>query len=82
MRKDLQTDQLPLSTRIYQAEEQYANIDIEEALNNLQGLDIDQRGQLLLAGENYRMFMYGKDLPPNMPSFKEMEDTRTGERYG
>lgn len=74
MRKDPQTNQLPLSTRIYQAEEQYANIDIEEALNNLQGLDIDQRGQLLLAGENYRMFMSGKDLPPNMPSFNELDD--------
>lgn len=74
-RKDPQTNIIPLATRIFKAEEQYLNADIESALSMMkESLDAGEIGLLLDIRDDYIKVYQGKDLPPDTPSFDDLNN--------
>lgn len=74
-RKDPQTNIIPLATRIFKAEEQYQNADVESALSMMkESLDAGEIGLLLDIRDDYIKVYQGKDLPPNTPSFDDLNN--------
>lgn len=68
-------NQTPLATRVFRAEEQYQNVDIESILSEMRdSLDPEEIGELLSIRDDYIQIYQGKDLPPNIPSFGEIDN--------
>jgi len=74
-KKDPQTSIIPLANRIFKAEEQYLNADIESALSMMkESLDAGEIGLLLDIRDDYIKVYQGKDLPPDVPSFDDLNN--------
>jgi hypothetical protein len=74
-KKDPQTSIIPLANRIFKAEEQYLNADIESALSMMkESLDAGEIGLLLDIRDDYIKVYQGKDLPPDTPSFDDLNN--------
>jgi len=74
-KKDPQTSIIPLANRIFKAEEQYQNADIESALSMMkESLDTEEVAEILAIKDDYIKVYQGKDLPPDTPSFDDLNN--------